>query len=90
MNEETKKFLTALKENKDLETKMEEAVNRIFEEGKITSENDVYVAAAKELGYEITVEDLEKISPKVEELESDSLDEVAGGRRKFKPRKLYL
>ncbi len=90
MNEETKRLLTALTDNKELETKLEEACDRIFNEGKVASENEAYVAAAKELGYQVPLEDMEKITEENQELDEAALDEVAGGRRKLRRRKRHI
>ncbi len=91
MNEEMKKFLTALKDDKELSDKLEETCDRIFKEGKINSGNEAFVSAAKELGFQISLADLEKISTEEQELDTDALDDVAGGdltrilRQKYLP-----
>ncbi|MCR5774911.1 MAG: hypothetical protein K6G42_07490 [Lachnospiraceae bacterium] len=91
MNEEAKRLLAALKDNEELSDKLEEVFDRIFKEGKAASENEAYVAAAKELGFNITLADLENFSNEVQELDMDALDEVAGGRRRlpFRLRRKY-
>ncbi|MCR5746936.1 MAG: Nif11-like leader peptide family natural product precursor [Lachnospiraceae bacterium] len=78
MSEDAKKFLEALKDNKEFETKLEDTCDRIFEEGKVSSE-EAYVVAAKELGYEITLSDINEIMLESDSHKSDPLDGVAGG-----------
>ncbi|MBE5969958.1 MAG: Nif11-like leader peptide family natural product precursor [Lachnospiraceae bacterium] len=64
------------KENKD---KFEAALKKIAEEKSAKSDGEAIQKAAKELGFDISMEDLERNYASKQEVEDEELDAVAGG-----------
>ncbi len=52
---------------------------RVLESSEAANETEAAIKAAKAVGYEINYSDFEKASAQMEELDSDALDQVAGG-----------
>lgn len=69
----------ALRNDTELQKKFEETRKRIAESGEAKNDGEVMVKAAAELGFSITIEDLERAKAAAEELNEDALDMVAGG-----------
>ena len=78
-NTELNRLEEALRSDEELSKKLEEAIKRIAESGKAKNDGEVMVKAAAELGFSITMEDLERAKAASEELSDDELDNVAGG-----------
>ena len=76
---ELKRFENDLKANKELRKKLDEAVKRIAAEGNAQSDGEVMAAAAKELGYDVSVAALEQAKAEAETLDPEELAAVAGG-----------
>ena len=76
---ELKRFENDLKANKELRKKLDEAVKRIAAEGLAQSDGEVMAAAAKELGYDVSVAALEQAKAEAETLDPEELAAVAGG-----------
>lgn len=72
-------FEAALKENKELQEKFETAKKRIFENKEATSDGEMLVKAAAEVGFTLTMEELERSFARSQELCDEELDKVAGG-----------
>lgn len=77
--EELKRLENDLKNNKDLQEKLDNTCKRLKEEGAFGSDGEIMVAAAKELGYEVTIAGLEQARAAAEELDLDALESVSGG-----------
>ena len=76
---ELKRLENDLKSSEDLRKNLDEAVRRIAAEGKAQNDGEIMVAAAKELGYDITIAALEQARAETEALDPEELQAVAGG-----------
>lgn len=74
--EELKRMDQELKNNEELQNKFKEAIEAAVKNGA-NSDGEAMVMAAKSLGYNIKISDLEKA--KAEELSDDELDNISGG-----------
>jgi predicted ribosomally synthesized peptide with nif11-like leader len=72
-------FEAALKENKELQEKFAAAQKRIVENKEASSDGEVLVKAAAEVGFTLTMEELERFFAQSQELCDEDLDKVAGG-----------
>jgi predicted ribosomally synthesized peptide with nif11-like leader len=79
---ELKRLENDLKNNEELRKKLDEAVKRIAPEGKAQNDGEVMAAAAKELGYDVSIAGLEQAMAEAQELNDTELDAVAGGAKK--------
>ena len=79
---ELKRFEDDLNSNEELRKKLEDAVKRLADEGKAQNDGEVMAAAAKELGYDISIALLEQAMADAEKLDADELDAVTGGAKK--------
>ncbi|MGN0693046.1 MAG: Nif11-like leader peptide family RiPP precursor [Oscillospiraceae bacterium] len=68
----------ALRSDEELRKKLEEACRRIAEAGEAKNDGEIMMKAAAELGFSITIEDLERAKAASEELSDDEMDKVAG------------
>ena len=78
-NTELNRLEEALRSDEELQKKLKEACKRIAESGEAKNDGEIMVKAAAELGFSITMEDLERAKATSEELSDDELDNVAGG-----------
>ena len=76
-------FETALKENKELQEKFEAAAKRMTE-NKEAQGNEVLIKAAAEVGFTLTLAEVERAMAESEEIGDDELAEVVGGINIFK------
>ena len=74
-------FEAALKESKELLEKYNAAKKRIIENKEAANDDEVLVKAAAEIGYTLSIAELERVSAEAEELNDDDLAIVAGGAR---------
>lgn len=73
-----KSFSEALHADEEFRKKFDETCNRIVVDNNPKSEAEVLVEAAKELGYEVSLEEFER---SIAELENDDdLEKVSGGK----------
>ena len=79
MLENVKKLEKALQEDKELAAKFEEELQRIAQEKDAANDGEAIVKAAKAVGFEITVADLEKASAETQEIDPEELEKSAGG-----------
>ena len=77
--DELKRFENDLRGSEELRKRMDETVKRIVDEGKAANDGEMLVAAAKELGYDISIAALEQAKVEAEELDPEALEAVAGG-----------
>ena len=82
---ELKRFEQDLNADKALQKKLDEICSRIAEEGRAKSDGEVMAAAAKELGYDVSVAALEQARAEAEQLDPAELEKVAGGGRRGRP-----
>ncbi len=76
---ELERFYSDLKANETLRENMEEACRRISKEGRLHSDGEVYVAAARELGYDFTITELEQAMAEREALDAEALKSITAG-----------
>lgn len=69
----------ALRNDEELRKKFEEAIKKVAESGEAKCDGEVMVKAAAELGFSITIEELERAKADSEELSDDELDNASGG-----------
>ena len=72
-------FEAALKENKERQEKFEAAAKRIVENKEASSDGEMLVKAAAEIGFTLTLEELERAFAQMQELNEEELGNVAGG-----------
>ena len=80
---ELKRLENDLKSSEDLRKKMDEAIRRIAAEGKAQNDGEIMVAAAKELGYDISIAALEQAKAESEAMDQEELQAVAGGVKNY-------
>ena len=56
----------------------DDAYKKIMEEKSVGSNNEAVVKAAKEIGFDISIEELERSYAEKQEMNDDELDKVAG------------
>ena len=78
---EVAKFKADMSASKELREKFDAAAKRIADEGGAESDGELFEKAAAELGYQITTTELERLAAEQEELDSEELEQVAGGGR---------
>jgi hypothetical protein len=79
MNENARKFEKDLRENEELRKKYAAEMERIAEAKEAESEAEAVVMAAKALGYEVEISDIEKAIAASQELDAEELENVSGG-----------
>ena len=72
-------FEAALKESKELQEKFVAAQKRIVEKNEASSEGELLVKAAAEVGFTLTMAEIERAFAENQELSDEELDNVAGG-----------
>ena len=72
-------FEAALKENKDLRATYEAALKRITENKEATSDGEALVKAAAEVGFTLTMAELERAMAQIQKLDDEDLAQVSGG-----------
>lgn len=84
MKGELERMRRDLKGDQALEKRAQEILLRIADSGEAESDSEVWAMVARELGYDVTVADVERLVAEQEEVEEgelslDDLSEVAGG-----------
>ena len=79
MSENARKFEKDLQGSEELRSKFEAELKRIAEAKKAQSDAEAITKAAKALGYDIPVSDIEKSMAESSELDQDELESVSGG-----------
>lgn len=74
------KFEEALRNDELKRKTFDGAYKKIMEEKSVGSNNEAVVKAAKEIGFDISIEELERYYAEKQEMNDDELDKVAGGR----------
>ena len=80
-SETIKRFEEALSADESLRNKFEAAIKKITDEGTAQSDGEVMVKAAKELGFEISIDEMERFFAEMQEIDDNELENVAGGRK---------
>ena len=76
---EMKRLEADLEASEELRAKLQETARKIADSGEATSDGDALAKAAAELGYEISVGDIEKIVAEAQELDDEELAAITGG-----------
>ena len=79
MKENVRKFEKALRENEELRKQLSEELKKIGGEKKAESYAEAMAMAARALGYDFTVADIEKAGAEAQELDPDEMETAAGG-----------
>jgi predicted ribosomally synthesized peptide with nif11-like leader len=78
-SENIQAFEAALAENKELHEKYEAALKRIVENKEAANDGEALVKAAAEVGFTVTMAELERSVAQNQELSDDDLEMVSGG-----------
>ena len=79
-SENIKKFEEALSADETLKGRYEAALKKIADEKLAGSDGEAMVKAAKELGFEISIDEMERYFAVIQELDDAELGNAAGGR----------
>ena len=79
-SDELLRFEADINADGKLRESFDAAVKRIVEADGVTSDGDAMVKAAAELGYDLSMGELERLYAESQELSDDELDAIAGGR----------
>ena len=77
-SEGIKKFEEALSVDENLRNKYEAALKKIADEKLAGSDGEAMVKVAKELGFEINIDEMERYFAAIQELDDEELDNAAG------------
>lgn len=72
-------FEAALKESRELQEKFAVAQKRIFENNEVNGNAEAVVKAASEIGFTLTVAEVERSIAEMQELNEEDLEKIAGG-----------
>ena len=74
-----KEFDEALAKDEQLKKTFLETCQKIADAGEASSDGEVIMKAAEEMGYRLSLEEIEREAASNEELNDDDLEQVAGG-----------
>ena len=81
-SEAIRKLEEALTTDANLRDRFEAALKKIADERLANSDGEAMVKAAAELGFKISIEEMERLFAAMQELDDEELDEVSGGTAK--------
>ena len=79
MTENVRKFEKDMRGNEELRKKLFEELKKIAEEKSAESDAEAMAKAARALGYDFTVADMEKAHAETQELDPEEMEQAAGG-----------
>ena len=79
MTENVRKFEKALRESGELQRRLVEELKKIAGERSASNDAEAMAKAAQALGYDFTVADMEKAHAETQELDSEEMEQAAGG-----------
>ena len=79
MMENLKKIEEALRGDRALAEKFKVELKRLIEEKSVANKDEALVKAAQEVGFEVSLADLDKAKAAVQELDPEEMSKVAGG-----------
>ena len=79
MTETVRRFEKDLRGNKELQKKLLEELAKIAKEKSAESDAEAMAKAARALGYDFTVADMEKAHAETQELDVEEMEQAAGG-----------
>ena len=85
MTENLRKIEAALRGDKALAEEFKAELKRLVEEKSIANKGEAAVKAAQEVGFDVTLADLEKVKAAAQELDPEEMSKVAGGGNDFAP-----
>ena len=74
-----KEFDEALAKDEEMKKTFLETCQKIADAGEASSDGEVIMKAAEEMGYRLSLEEIEREAASSEELNDDELEQVAGG-----------
>ena len=78
-SENIRAFEAALRESKELQAKFAAAQKRIVENKEASSDGEVLVKAAAEIGFTLSMAELERATAQMQEINDEELKQVSGG-----------
>ena len=79
MTENVRTFEKELRESEELQHRLAQELKKIAEEKSAESDAEAMAKAAHALGYDFTVADMEKAHAETQELDSEEMEQAAGG-----------
>ncbi len=79
MTENVRKFEKALRESKELQGRLAKELKKIADEKSAPNDAEAMAKAARALGYDFTVADMEKANAEIQELDPEEMEQAAGG-----------
>ena len=79
MTENVRKFEKTLRESGELRRRLAEELKKIAGGGSASNDAEAMAKAAQALGYDFTVADMEKAHAETQELDSEEMEQAAGG-----------
>ena len=79
MTENVRKFEKALRDNEELQRRLAKELKKIAEEKSASNDAEAIAKAARTLGYDFTVADMEKVHAETQELNPEEMEQAAGG-----------
>ena len=79
MTENVRTFEKALRESEELQHRLAQELKKIAEENSAESDAEAMAKAARALGYDFTVADMEKANAEAQELDPEEMEQAAGG-----------
>lgn len=79
-NEKIKQLEEALKADKALKKNYDAIMDRIRDNKEADSEQEAMVKAASELGFDISIEELERMFASIQDASDEELESVVGGK----------
>ena len=73
------KFQEAMKTDPKIQKAFDDALKRIIVEKSAESESEALTKAAREVGFDVSLEEIERLYAGKQEMKDDDLDRVAGG-----------
>ena len=80
-------FEAALKESRELQEAFETAKKRIAENKEAASDSEMLAKAAAEVGYTLSVAEIDRVLAEAQEISDEDLETVSGGTRYFNEEK---
>ena len=79
MTENVRKFEKDMRKSEELQKKLLAELKKIVEEKSAESDAEAMAKAARALGYDFTVADMEKANAETRELDPEEMEQAAGG-----------
>ena len=70
-----------MSESEEFRKQFEETIKRIVENKQAESDGEAFTKAATELGYELSIAEIERANAEAQDLSDEELESVAGGKQ---------